>query len=52
MRVEVSLDDKNGQVALDQIRSIDNCRIYNKIENLKLEEVNNLRQIFREYLTE
>ena len=52
MRVEVSLDHKNGQVALDQIRLIDKSRLLNKMGNLKQLEIENLKHILREYLIE
>ena len=52
MRLEVSLNGKKGQVALDQIRSIDKIRLLNKAGVLKASEIRNIRKILREYLTE
>ena len=52
MRVEIILNDKSGQVALDQIRSIDKSRLLNKMGSLKQLEIENLKNILREYLIE
>jgi len=52
MRVEITLKAKNGQVALDQIRSIDKRRLLNKMGSLKQFEIENLKHILREYLIE
>ena len=52
MRVNISLDGKNGQVALDQIRSVDKLRLLNKMGSLKSKEIKNLQKILREYLTQ
>jgi mRNA interferase MazF len=52
MRLEVSLSGKKGQIALDQIRSIDQIRLLNRAGNLKSKEIKNLRKILKEYLTE
>lgn len=52
MRFEVSLNGKKGQVALDQIRSIDKVRLLNKAGSLNSKEIKTLRKILREYLTE
>jgi len=50
MRVEIILNAKNGQVALDQIRSIDKSRLLNQMGSLKQLEIENLKNILREYL--
>lgn len=52
MRLEVSFSGKKGQIALDQIRSIDQIRLLNRAGNLKSKEIKNLRKILKEYLTE
>ncbi|MDT0690801.1 type II toxin-antitoxin system PemK/MazF family toxin [Salegentibacter sp. F188] len=50
MRVNVTLDEKNGQVALDQIRCVDKVRLLNKAGKLSCKEVQNLKLILKEYL--
>lgn len=52
MRVNVSVDKKKGQVALDQIRCIDKSRILNPVGTLSTQEIQSLRQILKEYLVD
>lgn len=52
MRLEITLKNKSGQIALDQIRCIDKSRILSKIESLKKEEVIRLKALISEYLVE
>jgi mRNA interferase MazF len=47
-RVPVKRDDKEGSVALDQIRTIDKQRIVDILDELSESEVKNLKQILKE----
>ncbi len=47
-RVKVTVKNKSSQVALDQIRCIDKRRIKNKIESLKLADIQDIKDILLE----
>jgi len=52
MRLDIVLEGKKGQIALDQLRCVDQKRLLNKAGKLKNEESNRLQQLLKEYLTE
>lgn len=52
MRVDVALNGKKGQVALDQIRCIDKSRIQNLAGKLTQKEVNNIKKKLKKYLVD
>ncbi len=52
MRVNVELKGKKGQVALDQIRCVDKKRLLDSLGKLSSREVQDLKQILKEYLIE
>ena len=47
-RVKVNHDNKNGWVAIDQIRTIDKQRIVKIIDNLSIREIEKLKSVIRE----
>ena len=47
-RVAVKLDGKKGQIALDQIRTVDRERIFKKLGSLSKTEIKNVKDIIRE----
>jgi mRNA interferase MazF len=50
-RVHVSIGKKEGQIALDQIRSIDKIRLSNKMDSLKKNTIKNVKEILTEMFT-
>ena len=50
MRVNIVLNGKKGQVALDQIRCVDKSRLTKKLGQLSSKEEKKLKQILQEYL--
>ncbi|MAY86310.1 MAG: growth inhibitor PemK [Pseudooceanicola sp.] len=50
MRVNIVLNGKKGQVALDQIRCVDKSRLTKKLGQLSSKEEKKLKQILKEYL--
>ncbi|MGB7395995.1 MAG: type II toxin-antitoxin system PemK/MazF family toxin [Pricia sp.] len=50
MRIDVSVKKKKGQIALDQIRCVDKIRISERIATLTEKEIENLKQILKEFL--
>lgn len=52
MRVNVEIKGKKGQVALDQIRCVDKKRLLDSLGKLSSKEVQDLKQILKEYLIE
>ena len=50
MRVNIVLNGKKGQVALDQIRCVDQSRLTKKLGQLSSKEEKKLKQILKEYL--
>lgn len=52
MRVSITLKNKTGQIALDQIRCVDKGRLFDKIETLDQKSIQKLKAILSEYLIE
>lgn len=52
MRVDVNVEGKKGQAALDQIHCVDKTRIMNRLGSLSLKEINNLKRILKKYLVD
>ncbi len=52
MRVSITLKNKKGQVALDQIQCVDKSRLFDKIEALNKESIKKFKSILSEYLIE
>lgn len=52
MRVNLTLENRNGQIALDQIRCVDKVRIKNRIDTLKSKEVKKIKILLKEYLVD
>jgi len=52
MRVNIQLMNKNGQIALDQIRCVDKSRLSNKAGILSPPEIKMLKRILKEYLVD
>lgn len=47
-RISVTHNNKNGMIAIDQIRTIDKKRIIKKFERLTKSEIQNCKDIIRE----
>tara|TARA_R110000772_G_scaffold197005_1_gene307760 strand:- start:172 stop:492 length:321 start_codon:yes stop_codon:yes gene_type:complete len=52
MRVSITLKNKAGQIASDQIRCIDKVRLIDKIDTLDKESIQKFKLILSEYLIE
>ena len=50
MRVTVYLNEKKGQVALDQLRSVDKTRLLGLMGVLSKKEIKELKHILKIYL--
>lgn len=50
MRLQIMLEGKKGQIALDQIRCVDKKRISKKLGDLKPIEQEKLKALLKEYL--
>ena len=50
MRVNLVLENKNGQIALDQLRCIDKVRLKNKINTLSNKDILKVKAILKEFL--
>ena len=50
MRVHILLNDQKGQVALDQIRSVDKSRLLGLLGILSKKEIRELKNILKIYL--
>ena len=50
MRVNLTLNKKKGQIALDQIRCIDKARLIKKIETLRKAKILEVKQTLKEFL--
>ena len=50
MRMDIILQNRNGQVALDQMRCVDKLRIKDKMGSLNKKEVEKLKGLIKEYL--
>jgi mRNA interferase MazF len=49
-RAQVKINDKNGRVALDQLRCVDKSRLREKLGSLSVEEVGSVKNILFEML--
>lgn len=49
-RVECCISDKKGEIATDQIRTVDKCRLKSKIGTLNKQEIKNLKDVFMQML--
>ncbi|MDO5036133.1 MAG: type II toxin-antitoxin system PemK/MazF family toxin [Porphyromonas sp.] len=47
-RMKVKVDGKEGQIAIDQIRTIDKARLRDRIETLRDRDIDRLRELLRE----
>ena len=52
MRMIIELENKKGQICLDQIRCIDKLRLKNKINQLSNSNILSLKNLILEYLVE
>ena len=52
MRLDIELDGKSGQIALDQIRSVDKMRLSGKVGCLRSGEIKLIKQLLKEYLVD
>ena len=52
MRMDIVLEKKRGQIALDQIRSIDKAKLYEKSDKLARDQIKELRLLLGEFLIE
>ena len=50
MRVNLVLENKNGQIALDQLGCIDKVRLKNKINTLSNKDILKVKAILKEFL--
>ncbi len=50
MRMDIILNKKKGQIALDQTRCIDKLRLSNRIAALNKSEIKKLRLLLKEFL--
>lgn len=51
-RIKVTIDEVNGWIVLDQIRSIDKTRLCDKIGNLNSEDILDVKSIIKEMLVD
>ncbi|MEF8811579.1 MAG: type II toxin-antitoxin system PemK/MazF family toxin [Bacteroidales bacterium] len=51
-RVKCNVKGKQGEIALDQIRCIDNSRLSNKIDQLPKDTIQKIKQVISEMLVE
>jgi mRNA interferase MazF len=56
MRLDIFLENKNGQICLDQIRCIDKIRLKNEIDSLSSSEFSGMKEkvknLIKQYLVE
>lgn len=52
MRMNITLDNKTGQIAFDQIRCVDKVRIKGKMGALDKKEIHKLKGLIKEYLVD
>lgn len=52
MRLDIILENKNGQIALDQIRCVDKVRIKGKMDMLSKKGIQDIKSLIKEYLAE
>jgi len=51
-RIPVTFDKKNGWIVLDQLRTIDKCRIIKKIGKLSSGKIADVKKVLNEMLVE
>jgi len=51
-RVDITLQNRSGQIMLDQIRAVDKTRLLNKAGKLNSAEVREVKQVIREMLVD
>jgi mRNA interferase MazF len=49
-RIDVKVKEKNGQVMLDQIRTIDKSRLESKLGSISKKEISNIQRCIKEML--
>lgn len=49
-RVEIEFQDKKGEIALDQIKTIDKMRIIKKLGKVSKKEIINIKKVLKEML--
>lgn len=52
MRLQIELQGKTGQIALDQIRCVDKSRLLGKIDTLNKQSITKLKEVLSEYLVD
>lgn len=52
MRMNIVLENKNGQVAFDQLRCVDKLRIKGKMGGLTKKEIVKAKSLIKEYLVD
>ncbi len=52
MRLNIILENKNGQIALDQIRCVDKARINGKLDTLSKKDIQEIKSLIKEYLVD
>jgi len=52
MRMNIILEKKNGQIAIDQIRCVDKLRIKGKMDILNKKDVQKIKGLIKEYLVD
>lgn len=52
MRLNLVLENKIGQICLNQIRFIDKIRLKNRIDILLIKDIEKLKNLLKEYLVE
>ena len=50
MRLNITLQGKKGQIALDQIRAVDKSRLLNSSGELNTSEIKQLKKLLQEFL--
>ncbi|WP_294821107.1 type II toxin-antitoxin system PemK/MazF family toxin [uncultured Flavobacterium sp.] len=50
MRLNITLEGKAGQIALDQLRCIDKLRIKNKVDVLSKTNIQRVKSLIKEYI--
>ncbi len=50
MRIQIELQGKKGQVALDQIRCVDKSRVFGKIATMDIQSITDFKAILSDYL--
>ena len=51
-RIDISLQGRNGQIMIDQIRTIDKSRLINQVGLLKRKEVEKIKSVIKQMLVD